>query len=128
MRSRPAAPCVAHPPLAPCCRTLGDSHACFYAACVVLAFEQLHSKNIIYRDLKVRPALMRPCQIEELDPGRWCRGLGFRGGSSGKAAGRNHEPPEWLRWVKAEMVQAADPPCTRSPPPPPRRAWSRHAD
>lgn len=31
---------------------LETSHACFYAACVVLMFEYMHSKNFIYRDLK----------------------------------------------------------------------------
>ena len=31
---------------------LETSHACIYAATVTLIFEHMHSKNIIYRDLK----------------------------------------------------------------------------
>eukprot|EP01083_Nonionella_stella_P174398 604418_1 len=33
-------------------KRLSEKNARFYAACVVLAFEALHAKNIIYRDLK----------------------------------------------------------------------------
>jgi cGMP-dependent protein kinase len=33
-------------------KSLPESHAKFYSACVILAFEYLHSLNVMYRDLK----------------------------------------------------------------------------
>ena len=107
-------------------RVFTEERARFYGAEIVSALEYLHSRDVVYRDIKVSRPRLGHAPVCRASPPWWvCLVLlgaepptQAQGGGLGQVACVGPSQASWEQWQEGELVQALPKTARQSPPEP----------